>query len=327
MRARRTSFAATARTRCIATRPRHVREHAAARACSRRSAPPRVLSRTGAEEFQGNRSARASAEAGLHALPRSPPGEQKREKERTPSRSSRTGCAWAAPSARAFWSRSKRRCVGQGRINIHIVGEGEPPERLDCWRYSSELHCAGCDLSYREPVPSFFSFNSPLGACDSCRGLRPHDGHRLRTVSSRMRVSHLRAGAIRPRQTESNAECSEDLEKFAKKREIPLDRPWRELSAAQRQWVIEGERRMEKGCVVRPQALLRVARNQGLQDARARALVALPRLYAMRRRAGGASPGSPDALLWRIGGKELADSVLPPLAHAARRTSSGAMRV
>jgi excinuclease ABC subunit A len=39
--------------------------------------------------------------------------------------------------------------VGRGRINVHVVGTGDPPERLDCWRYSSELHCAECDLAYR----------------------------------------------------------------------------------------------------------------------------------------------------------------------------------
>ena len=42
--------------------------------------------------------------------------------------------------------------VGRGRINVHVAGDGDPAQRLDCWRYSSELHCAHCDLSYREPV-------------------------------------------------------------------------------------------------------------------------------------------------------------------------------
>jgi excinuclease UvrABC ATPase subunit len=38
------------------------------------------------------------------------------------------------------------------------------------WRFSSDLHCADCDIHYREPTPSLFSFNSPLGACETCRG-------------------------------------------------------------------------------------------------------------------------------------------------------------
>jgi excinuclease ABC subunit A len=32
------------------------------------------------------------------------------------------------------------------------------------------LHCAECDIAYQDPLPSHFSFNSPLGACDTCRG-------------------------------------------------------------------------------------------------------------------------------------------------------------
>ena len=136
--------------------------------------------------------------------------------------------------------------VGRGRINIHVVGEGDPPERLDCWRYSSELHCAECDLSYREPVPSLFSFNSPLGACDSCRGFGRTMGIDYGLVIPDESKS-LRAGAIRPWQTKSNAECQQDLMKYGKKRGIPLDRPWRELSAAQRSWVIEGEGAWSKG--------------------------------------------------------------------------------
>ena len=36
--------------------------------------------------------------------------------------------------------------------------------------FSTALHCAGCDVEYREPVPSTFPFNFPLGACETCRG-------------------------------------------------------------------------------------------------------------------------------------------------------------
>src|SRR5882672_12860347 len=45
--------------------------------------------------------------------------------------------------------------VGRGRVNLHRV-EGEPPTSLERWKYSNELHCADCDLSYRDPVPSLF---------------------------------------------------------------------------------------------------------------------------------------------------------------------------
>ena len=38
------------------------------------------------------------------------------------------------------------------------------------WKFSDRLHCADCDISYAQPLPSTFSFNSPLGACETCRG-------------------------------------------------------------------------------------------------------------------------------------------------------------
>ncbi len=57
----------------------------------------------------------------------------------------------------------------------------------------------------------------------------------------------LRGGAIKPWQTKSYAECQEDLEKFAKKRGIPLDTPWRELRRRAPHWVIEGEGDWSKG--------------------------------------------------------------------------------
>jgi len=38
------------------------------------------------------------------------------------------------------------------------------------WRYSTDLHCPDCDIHYSDPTPGLFSFNSPVGACETCRG-------------------------------------------------------------------------------------------------------------------------------------------------------------
>ncbi len=37
--------------------------------------------------------------------------------------------------------------------------------------YSKRLMCPVTGLSYREPAPHNFSFNSPQGACPKCKGL------------------------------------------------------------------------------------------------------------------------------------------------------------
>ncbi|CAM5193002.1 UvrABC system protein A OS=Castellaniella defragrans OX=75697 GN=HNR28_001275 PE=3 SV=1 [Castellaniella denitrificans] len=54
---------------------------------------------------------------------------------------------------------------GNGRLSVHaLFDEGEEE-----WRFSAGLHCAHCDIDYGTPLPSTFSFNSPLGACEHCR--------------------------------------------------------------------------------------------------------------------------------------------------------------
>ena len=58
--------------------------------------------------------------------------------------------------------------MGAGHLAVHVMDdEGQDAQ---VWKYSDRLHCADCDIEYTDPLPSSFSFNSPLGACESCRG-------------------------------------------------------------------------------------------------------------------------------------------------------------
>ena len=134
--------------------------------------------------------------------------------------------------------------VGRGRVSVRVEGsdegspEGQSPVR-PVRRYSTDLHCANCDIHYRDPAPSFFSFNSPLGACDTCRGFGRVIGVDYGLVVPDPKRT-LRGGAIRPWQTESYRECQDDLVKFARKRAVPLDTPWGGVSGGQRRLVIVG---------------------------------------------------------------------------------------
>ncbi len=133
--------------------------------------------------------------------------------------------------------------VGQGRVNIHALDDTPNPSPLTphaLWRFSTDLHCPDCNIHYQDPSPSLFSFNSPLGACDTCRGFGRVIGVDYGLVIPDESKS-LREGAVKPWQTPSNKECQDDLEKYAKKRGIPLDTPWRDLTRAQQRWVIDGE--------------------------------------------------------------------------------------
>ena len=70
--------------------------------------------------------------------------------------------------------------VGRGRVNVQVVDDADPPQRLDTWRYSSELHCADCDLAYRAPDAQPVLLQFSAGRVRDLPRLRPHHRHRLR---------------------------------------------------------------------------------------------------------------------------------------------------
>src|SRR5262249_36264188 len=133
--------------------------------------------------------------------------------------------------------------VGQGRVNVYPIGDTETDAAVNLaavWRFSADLHCADCDIHYTEPAPSLFSFNSPLGACEACRGFGRVIGVDFGLIVPDESKT-LRGGAVRPWQTPSFSECQDDIVKYAGLRGIPLDMPWRDLTAKQKSWVLEGE--------------------------------------------------------------------------------------
>jgi excinuclease ABC subunit A len=197
--------------------------------------------------------------------------------------------------------------VGRGRVNLQVVDDAETPQHLDTWRYSSELHCAQCDLAYQTPTPSLFSFNSPLGACETCRGFGRTIGIDYGLVIPDETKS-LRAGAIKPWQTKSYLECQEDLEKFAKLRGVPLDTPWRELSAEARKWVIEGEGAWRKKVWYGARRFFAWLETRAYKM-HVRVLLSRYRAYTPCTACDGARLKT-EGLLWRLGSRELADSAL-----------------
>ena len=54
---------------------------------------------------------------------------------------------------------------GKGTLSIQDFDSGE------LTFFSKSLMCPTTGIAYEEPEPNFFSFNSPYGACNSCRGL------------------------------------------------------------------------------------------------------------------------------------------------------------
>ena len=124
---------------------------------------------------------------------------------------------------------------GHGRMLVT-----DPDESLAPRRFSTTLHCATCDIGYAEPQPALFSFNSPLGACPTCRGFGRIIGIDPARVIPDPTLS-LGDGAIRPWQTDSYRECQDDLCRMARLQGVPLDVAWGALDPAWQRWVFEGD--------------------------------------------------------------------------------------
>ncbi|MDO9317026.1 MAG: excinuclease ABC subunit A [Gammaproteobacteria bacterium] len=148
---------------------------------------------------------------------------------------------------------------GNGRVVVYAgtdpVGAGPARDDLTTeltnhpttpLRYSSHHHCPDCDIEFAQPQPSLFSFNSPIGACEECRGFGRIIGVDFALVIPDENKT-LAQGAIKPWQTPSFKECQDDLLKFARKRGIPINTPWQQLSHEHQQWVLEGEGPSEDG--------------------------------------------------------------------------------
>ena len=233
----------------------------------------------------------------------------------------------AAERARVIEALEAALRVGHGSVNVYPVAneEGQSDSLLKPrpsnlgpqgpWKYSTGLHCPDCDIHYREPSQSTFSFNSPVGACDTCRGFGRVIGVDYGLVIPNESKS-LGGGAVKPWQTQSFKECQDDLEKYAKKRGIPLDKPWRDLSMAQRSWVVDGEPEWVSWKKSWPGVWYGVKRYFDWLETKAykmhiRVLLSRYRAYTPCTVCEG-SRLKPDALLWRVGNKVDADSVLEP---------------
>lgn len=119
---------------------------------------------------------------------------------------------------------------GRGHILIRIIKE-------KTLRFSTHLHCPYCDLHYSDPTPNMFSFNSPLGACETCRGFGRIIDIDLDLVIPDTNKS-LEKGAIRPWGTDRYE--FQDLIDFCQRQGIPTHVPFRKLATAQKTAIIEG---------------------------------------------------------------------------------------
>ncbi|MET0517793.1 MAG: excinuclease ABC subunit UvrA, partial [Burkholderiaceae bacterium] len=199
---------------------------------------------------------------------------------------------------------------GGGRLSVYVLpaeGDAEP----ELWRYSTGLHCPDSDLRYQDPQPPLFSFNSAMGACETCRGFGRVIGVDMGLVIPDEKKT-LRGGAIKPMQTPAWESCQADLMKYAGEAGIPRDTAWMQLSEAQRDWVVNGSPSWSGNWNKQWYGVKRFFEylESKAYKMHIRVLLSKYRSYTTCPSCNGARLKT-EALLWRVGSKALADAVLP----------------
>jgi excinuclease ABC subunit A len=204
---------------------------------------------------------------------------------------------------------------GAGRMSVYAMGSdpGSSPDTHEIWKFSTGLHCPDSDLRYADPIPSMFSFNSAVGACETCRGFGRVIGVDYGLVIPNDKLT-LRAGAIKTIQTPAWKECQDDLMRHAETAGIPRDTPWYKLTSEQQQWVIGGTPSYKEGNWNKQWYGIRrffEYLETKSYKMHIRVLLSKYRSYTPCETCGGARLKT-ESLLWRIGSKENADAVLAP---------------
>ena len=106
--------------------------------------------------------------------------------------------------------------------------------------YAEKLVSPVTRRRFRAPTPALFSFNSPVGACPRCRGFgRVIESDWKKIIPDDSRT--LAQGVFAPFSGEVYGESQRDLLAACRRRKIPTNIPWRELSADVREYILAGD--------------------------------------------------------------------------------------
>ena len=108
-------------------------------------------------------------------------------------------------------------------------------------QYSKHLMCIDTGISYEEPSPNAFSFNSPYGACPMCKGLGSIYAVNVESVLPD-KTKSVKEGGIAPLGEERNAGVFQQVVTFAKKNKINLDKPLKDLPEKQLELLLYGDK-------------------------------------------------------------------------------------
>ncbi|MEW6271876.1 MAG: excinuclease ABC subunit UvrA, partial [Thermodesulfobacteriota bacterium] len=217
---------------------------------------------------------------------------------------------------RAFaLARGRVRLVVQPARDARDAG-GERERVLDLDRRFS---CRGCGRELPEPTPQLFSFNSPLGACPACEGFGRVTGLDLDKVIPDPRVT-LEDGAVAPFTTPANQELQDWMLRAARRLGVRTGVPYGELTAEERDFVLDGEPHDAPG---RRRGAHRFPGVRGFfkwlerkrYKTHVRILIARYRGYTPCEACGGRRL-RPEALAVRVGGLDIAELTALPIGEA-----------
>jgi excinuclease ABC subunit A len=119
---------------------------------------------------------------------------------------------------------------------VVIAPEGKPELVM-----SQHRACHHCGISFPEPTPQLFSFNSPQGMCPECSGLGTRMEMDPELVVPNPELS-VNEGAVKPLGAvgEGTSWGTDIVRAVARERAIDLNKPWRALPAAQRRVILYG---------------------------------------------------------------------------------------
>jgi len=105
--------------------------------------------------------------------------------------------------------------------------------------YSSHYACHLCGLSYEEPAPSSFSFNSPAGSCPECEGLGEKRAFELQLIIPDETQS-INEGGWLPLASRGRRGCSASFARLPNRYGFDFDTPFAKLSPKARDVLLNG---------------------------------------------------------------------------------------
>jgi excinuclease ABC subunit A len=132
---------------------------------------------------------------------------------------------------------SVAQCLKMGNDLMFLLEEG----KTKVVQFSKQLMCEATGLSYEEPSPNSFSFNSPYGACPVCKGLGNVYAIDLNLIMPDKSLS-VNAGGIVPLGEAREASVFTQVKQFARKHKISLDKALKDLPKEQLDLLLFGDK-------------------------------------------------------------------------------------